>query len=103
MMMFRSSKNAIFLFLRGINTNTYKTQSLQPIVCYLYTFSMAIFANDRIEGNQNGTKTSKDDYFTAIRHISNILSISINSELVYRVLRACSKSSIESLRFLTWS
>lgn len=59
---------------------------------------------------------SKDDYFAAIHHISNIvrreihpertlnrMNISVNSELVFRVLRACSNSPIESLRFFSWA
>lgn len=59
---------------------------------------------------------SKDDYFAAIHHISNIvrreihpertlnrMAISVNSELVFRVLRACSNSPSESLRFFSWA
>ncbi|XP_028753171.1 pentatricopeptide repeat-containing protein At5g18390, mitochondrial [Neltuma alba] len=58
----------------------------------------------------------KDDYFAAIHHISNIvrrdfymertlnkLRISVNSELVFRVLRACSNSGTESFRFFNWA
>ncbi|KAF8402178.1 hypothetical protein HHK36_013130 [Tetracentron sinense] len=59
---------------------------------------------------------SNDDYFAAIHHISNIvrrdfylertlqkMQISVTSELVYRVLRSCGKSGIESFRFFNWA
>ncbi|KAK2637948.1 hypothetical protein Ddye_025743 [Dipteronia dyeriana] len=59
---------------------------------------------------------SKDDYFTAINHISNIvrhdiypertlsrMNLTLTSELVYRVLRACSNSPSECIRFFTWA
>ncbi|KAJ4721144.1 Pentatricopeptide repeat [Melia azedarach] len=64
----------------------------------------------------NALKTSKDDYFAAINHIANIvrhdiypertlsrLKLTLTSELVYRVLRACHTSPSESLRFFTWA
>ncbi|XP_061350385.1 pentatricopeptide repeat-containing protein At5g18390, mitochondrial [Gastrolobium bilobum] len=60
--------------------------------------------------------TAKDEYFAAIHHISNIvrrdfymertlnkLGITVTPELVFRVLRACSISSAESLRFFNWA
>ncbi|TXG66174.1 hypothetical protein EZV62_007449 [Acer yangbiense] len=59
---------------------------------------------------------SKDDYFAAINHISNIvrhdiypertlsrMNLTLTSELVYRVLRACSNSPSECIRFFTWA
>ncbi|CAJ2678085.1 unnamed protein product [Trifolium pratense] len=62
------------------------------------------------------TTTSKDEYFAAIQHVANIvrrdfylertlnkLRITITPELVFRVLRACSSSPIESLRFFNWA
>ncbi|KAJ0823990.1 putative tetratricopeptide-like helical domain superfamily [Helianthus annuus] len=66
-------------------------------------------------GGRDGTN---DDYFATIHHISNIvrrdiylertlnkmcISRIINSELVYRVLRSCSGSGIESFRFFNWA
>ncbi|XP_012572465.1 uncharacterized protein [Cicer arietinum] len=60
--------------------------------------------------------TSKDEYFAAIQHVANIvrrdfylertlnkLRITITPELVFRVLRACSSSPTESLRFFNWA
>ncbi|KAL5715682.1 hypothetical protein ACHQM5_017469 [Ranunculus cassubicifolius] len=60
--------------------------------------------------------SSKDDYFAAIHHISNIvrrdiymertlqkMQINVTSELVFRVLRSCNKSGIESFRFFNWA
>ncbi|PON45993.1 Tetratricopeptide-like helical domain containing protein [Parasponia andersonii] len=107
--MLRSSKHILFLSLSGINTNRYKTQqNLHPLVRYLQTLPTTT-------ATTNG-KTSRDDYFAAIHHISNIVQrdfymertlnkmrISVDSELVYRVLRACSKSGTESLRFFNWA
>lgn len=67
-------------------------------------------------GNQG--RSSNDDYFATIHHISNIvrrdiymertlnkmcISNTVNSELVYRVLRGCSRSGIESFRFFNWA
>ncbi|XVF57033.1 hypothetical protein PTKIN_Ptkin06aG0170400 [Pterospermum kingtungense] len=62
------------------------------------------------------TSVSKDDYFAAIHHISNIvrrevhpertlnrMNLSVNSELVFRVLRSCSNSPNESIRFFSWA
>ncbi|KAK7319423.1 hypothetical protein RJT34_04144 [Clitoria ternatea] len=60
--------------------------------------------------------TARDDYFAAIHHVSNIvrrdfymertlnkLRITVTPELVFRVLRACSNSPTESLRFFNWA
>ncbi|KAK7363146.1 hypothetical protein VNO77_05276 [Canavalia gladiata] len=60
--------------------------------------------------------TVRDEYFAAIHHVSNIvrrdfylertlnkLRISVTPELVFRVLRACSNSPTESLRFFNWA
>ncbi|KAL2343794.1 hypothetical protein Fmac_005079 [Flemingia macrophylla] len=62
------------------------------------------------------TGTARDEYFAAINHVSNIvrrdfylertlnkLSISVTPELVFRVLRACSNTPTESLRFFNWA
>lgn len=62
------------------------------------------------------SRGTNDDYFAAIHHISNIvrrdiylertlnkMPIQITSELVYRVLRSCSNSGIESFRFFNWA
>ncbi|KAL3753341.1 hypothetical protein ACJRO7_000693 [Eucalyptus globulus] len=58
----------------------------------------------------------KDDYFAVVQHVSNIvrhdyylertlnkMRVSLTSDLVYRVLRACSRSGTESLRFFNWA
>ncbi|TYJ34541.1 hypothetical protein E1A91_A05G175900v1 [Gossypium mustelinum] len=63
-----------------------------------------------------GTSVLKDDYFAAIHHISNIvyrevhsertlnrMNLFVNHELVFRVLRSCSNSPTESLRFFSWA
>ncbi|KVH99318.1 pentatricopeptide repeat-containing protein At5g18390, mitochondrial [Cynara cardunculus var. scolymus] len=65
-------------------------------------------------GGRDGTN---DDYFATVHHISNIvrrdiylertlnkmcISRIVNSELVYRVLRSCCNSGIESFRFFNW-
>ncbi|KAM7250545.1 hypothetical protein ACFE04_022428 [Oxalis oulophora] len=62
------------------------------------------------------SQTNKDDYFALIHHITNLvrrevhperslnrLNLTVNSELVFRVLRAFSNSPSESLRFFSWS
>ncbi|XP_057751032.1 pentatricopeptide repeat-containing protein At5g18390, mitochondrial [Arachis stenosperma] len=62
------------------------------------------------------TSSSRDEYFTAIHHVSNIvrkdfymertlnkLRITVTPELVFRVLRSCSNSPDESLRFFNWA
>ncbi|XP_047308325.1 pentatricopeptide repeat-containing protein At5g18390, mitochondrial [Impatiens glandulifera] len=66
----------------------------------------------------NTKGTSDDDYFAVIHHISNIvrrdvymertlnkmhITPMINSDLVYRVLRSCCRSGIESFRFFNWA
>ncbi|XP_023516681.1 pentatricopeptide repeat-containing protein At5g18390, mitochondrial [Cucurbita pepo subsp. pepo] len=79
-------------------------------------FLIRHFSTSNSSSNVSG-KPSKDDYFAAIHHISNIvrrdfylertlnkLRISnLNSELVFRVLRACSNSGTESFRFFNWA
>ncbi|KAF3452400.1 hypothetical protein FNV43_RR02833 [Rhamnella rubrinervis] len=90
----------------GLNTNTYAVPDLLLLVRHLNSLATPI----------NGEKPSKDDYFAAIHHISNIvrrdiymertlnkMRISVNSELVYRVRRTCSNSGTESLRFFNWA
>lgn len=69
-------------------------------------------------GGGGGKGVSKDDYFATIHHISNIvrrdiymertlnkmrISNIVNSELVYRVLRYCCHSGVESFRFFNWA
>ncbi|OIW02107.1 hypothetical protein TanjilG_26647 [Lupinus angustifolius] len=64
----------------------------------------------------NTATSTRDEYFAAIHHVSNIvrrdfymertlnkLRITVTPELVYRVLRACSHSPSESLRFFNWA
>ncbi|TKY59508.1 Pentatricopeptide repeat-containing protein mitochondrial [Spatholobus suberectus] len=60
--------------------------------------------------------SARDEYFACVHHVSNIvrrdfylertlnkLRISVTPELVFRVLRACSNSPTESLRFFNWA
>ncbi|XP_021855359.2 pentatricopeptide repeat-containing protein At5g18390, mitochondrial [Spinacia oleracea] len=62
------------------------------------------------------TTTTNDEYFAAIHHISNIvrrdiylertlnkLRLTVTNELVYRVLRSCSRDGIQSFRFFNWA
>ncbi|KAF2292426.1 hypothetical protein GH714_022671 [Hevea brasiliensis] len=64
----------------------------------------------------SSSTTNKDAYFALIHHITNIvrrdiypertlnrLNLPVNSDLVFRVLRACSHSPSESFRFFTWA
>jgi len=66
--------------------------------------------NDAVSTNH------RDDYFAAIHHVSNIvrrdfylertlnkLRLHVTSELVFRVLRACSSSPTECHRFFNWA
>ncbi|XP_015882041.3 pentatricopeptide repeat-containing protein At5g18390, mitochondrial [Ziziphus jujuba] len=101
--MLGSSKNPLLLFLRH-RPNPSRVPTFFLLLRYLTTTTI------------NGGKPSKDDYFAAIHHISNIvrrdiymertlnkMRISVNSELVYRVLRSCSTSATEALRFFNWA
>uniref|UniRef100_A0A9I9DW29 Pentatricopeptide repeat-containing protein n=1 Tax=Cucumis melo TaxID=3656 RepID=A0A9I9DW29_CUCME len=81
-----------------------------------YISLIRCFSNSNSSVN-GSTAPSKDDYFAAIHHISHIvrrdfymertlnkLRISyLNSELVFRVLRACSNCGTESFRFFNWA
>jgi|UniRef100_A0A2N9GKB8 pentatricopeptide repeat protein len=71
--------------------------------------------NDAVS-NTNTKKTKDDYYFAAIHHVSNIvrrdfylertlnkLGLRVTSELVFRVLRACSSAPTESHRFFNWA
>lgn len=66
--------------------------------------------------NDAASVTTKDDYFAAIHHVSNIvrrdfylertlnkLRLHVTSEFVFRVLRSCSSSPIEAHRFFNWA
>ncbi|EXB93122.1 hypothetical protein L484_024459 [Morus notabilis] len=110
--MLSASKKILFVFLRGINTNSYKAQNLR----YFQTLPSTAVNGDHY---QNSTKpsSSKDNYFAAIHHISNIVQrdfymertlnklriAAVDSDLVFRVLRACHKFGPESLRFFNWA
>ncbi|XP_021734765.1 pentatricopeptide repeat-containing protein At5g18390, mitochondrial-like [Chenopodium quinoa] len=90
---------------------------LNSLFSLLSTFS----SNGGNPTSSNGGKplsssTKNDDYFAAIHHISNIvrrdiylertlnkLRISVTNELVYRVLRGCSRYGIQSFRFFNWA
>ncbi|KAB1995940.1 hypothetical protein ES319_D13G195800v1 [Gossypium barbadense] len=85
----------------------------QNILCSFRTLTSA----NSLQGTSVSiTSVSKDDYFAAIHHISNIvrrevhpertlnrMNLSVNSELVFRILRSCSNSPTESLRFFSWA
>ncbi|BFG37267.1 hypothetical protein CerSpe_235420 [Prunus speciosa] len=100
--MLASTKNSLLLFLHRS-----KPQTHCVLIRHLATVNAA---------PQNGVVPNKDDYFSAIQHITNIvrrdhfmertlnkLRITVDSELVYRVLRACSAAGTESLRFFNWA
>ncbi|KAE8677019.1 Pentatricopeptide repeat-containing protein [Hibiscus syriacus] len=83
------------------------------IICSLRTLTSG---NSLQDSSLSTTAVSKDDYFAAIHHISNIvrrevhpertlnrMNLSVNSELVFRVLRSCSNSPTESLCFFSWA
>ncbi|XWS42624.1 hypothetical protein CRYUN_Cryun16bG0029800 [Craigia yunnanensis] len=85
----------------------------QNILCSLRTLTSG---NSLQIASVSTTAVSKDEYFSAIHHISNIvrrevhpertlnrMNLSVNSELVFRVLRSCSNSPTESLRFFSWA
>ncbi|KAI3926202.1 hypothetical protein MKW98_028338 [Papaver atlanticum] len=86
----------------------------------LQTLTTKLKHLNNVENESNtssrGGGVSNDDYFAAIHHISNIvrrdfflertlqkMQINVTSELVYRVLRSCNKSGIESFRFFNWA
>ncbi|XP_051114995.1 pentatricopeptide repeat-containing protein At5g18390, mitochondrial [Andrographis paniculata] len=71
-----------------------------------------------IGGHGDARGLQNDDYFATVHHISNIvrrdvymertlnkmrISKIVDSELVYRVLRSCCNSGIESFRFFNWA
>ncbi|KAK9929918.1 hypothetical protein M0R45_026987 [Rubus argutus] len=107
---------SLHLFLyQHANANTFfffQSQSLHLLLRHLTTLNA--FPNPT---PQNGAVApTKDDYFSAIHHVTNIvrrdhymertlnkLRIAVDSELVFRVLRACSASGTESLRFFNWA
>nr|KJB82318.1 hypothetical protein B456_013G189200 [Gossypium raimondii]KJB82319.1 hypothetical protein B456_013G189200 [Gossypium raimondii]KJB82320.1 hypothetical protein B456_013G189200 [Gossypium raimondii] len=90
----------------------YRNKS-QNILCSFRTLTLA---NSPQGTSVSIPSVSKDDYFAAIHHISNIIrrevhpertlnrmNLSVNSELVFRILRSCSNSPTESLRFFSWA
>ncbi|XP_050261405.1 pentatricopeptide repeat-containing protein At5g18390, mitochondrial [Quercus robur] len=95
------------------NTNTkIKTQTLPLILSFSRTLTTATNESP----NKNDAVSNNDQYFAAIHHVSNIvrrdfylertlnkLSLRVTSELVFRVLRACSSSATESHRFFNWA
>ncbi|GMJ11256.1 hypothetical protein like AT5G18390 [Hibiscus trionum] len=85
----------------------------QNILCSLRTLTAG---NSLQNASVSTTAVSKDDYFAVIHHISNVvrrevhperalnrMNLSVNSELVFRVLRSCSNSPTESLCFFSWA
>ncbi|XP_031282627.1 pentatricopeptide repeat-containing protein At5g18390, mitochondrial isoform X3 [Pistacia vera] len=88
-------------------TSLFKTRTQNPLIHSLKTLATT---------TSTAFKPSKDDYFAAINHVANIvrhdiypertlskLNLTLTSELVFRVLRACFTSPSESLRFFTWA
>lgn len=99
-----------FLCRKHISPSLYATNC---IFSYLKTITITAGSGLKLEKN-----TSDDDYFATVHHISNIvrrdiymertlnkmqISSIVNSELVYRVLRCCNRSGIESFRFFNWA
>ncbi|KAH6792865.1 Pentatricopeptide repeat superfamily protein [Perilla frutescens var. hirtella] len=85
------------------------------------TFARTLTTGNNLSHNNGGGSKTRglpnDDYFATIHHISNIvrrdiylertlnkmhISKIVNSELVYRVLRSCCNSGVESFRFFNW-
>lgn len=111
--MLSSSKKILFVFLRGINTNSYKAENLR----YFQTLPRTAVNGGHYQNSTKPSSSSKDDYFAAIHHISNIVQrdfymertlnklriAAVDSDLVFRVLRACHKFGPESLRFFNWA
>ncbi|GAA0162900.1 hypothetical protein Leryth_024492 [Lithospermum erythrorhizon] len=70
------------------------------------------------ENNNSARGVANDNYFAMVHHISNIvrrdiylertlnkmrISSVVDSQLVYRVLRSCSKCGVECFRFFNWA
>ncbi|XP_059665683.1 pentatricopeptide repeat-containing protein At5g18390, mitochondrial [Cornus florida] len=96
-----------------------RTSTTIPNLRFLKTLTSATENGPKFTATAGGggRGMSNDDYFAAVHHISNIvrrdifmertlnkmrLSNIVNSELVYRVLRSCCHSGVESFRFLNW-
>lgn len=123
-----SQKLTSLTTLTRIIANAFKAQTLLLHTSPTFTFHGS---RDRLEDhaeNNSGVETrpppppsssgAKDDYFGAVHFIVNIvqrdfymertlnkLRIStavLDSEMVYRVLRACHRHGTESLRFFHW-
>lgn len=108
--MFRFAR---FILLQRIPTTSYATNFR-----FLNTLVNSTLPKHGIDLQSRGRGSSNDDYFATIHHISNIvrrdiylertlnkmrISPIVNSELVYRVLRSCCNSGIESFRFFNWA
>ncbi|KAK7852392.1 pentatricopeptide repeat-containing protein [Quercus suber] len=114
-MLFQSTKlklTQLFLLLYKTNTPKTKTHTLPLIL----SFSRALTTATNESPNKNNAVSNNDQYFAAIHHVSNIvrrdfylertlnkLSLRVTSELVFRVLRACSSAATESHRFFNWA
>ncbi|KAJ4956178.1 hypothetical protein NE237_012961 [Protea cynaroides] len=96
--------------LSSSSTTTHLFRSLKTL-----TSKPSQYEDNSFHG-ENQAVASKDDYFAAIHHISNIvrrdfymertlnkIQVNVTSELVYRVLRSCGKSGVEAFRFFNWA
>ncbi|GMN25855.1 hypothetical protein TIFTF001_001088 [Ficus carica] len=115
--MLSSSKSLLSLFLRGINTNTNTAQNLHLLHRHFQTLPTTAINGGHHQNITKRPSSSKDDYFAAIHHISNIVQrdfymertlnklriAAVESDLVFRVLRACHRFGPESLRFFNWA
>ncbi|XP_076922422.1 uncharacterized protein LOC143584205 [Bidens hawaiensis] len=105
----------MILFARSIVAKRITMTAISPACAAFRTLKTTV--SDHLDNT--GTRgLTNDDYFATIHHISNIvrrdiylertlnkmcISRIVNSELVYRVLRSCSGSGIESFRFFNWA
>ena len=113
-MLFSSKSLLSSVILRGINTSTFNALSLRRLQT-----SPSSFINGGGANPSPSPSPSKDDYFAAVHHIANIVkrdfymertlnklrisAAAVDSELVFRVLRACQRFGPESLRFFNWA
>ncbi|XP_057477863.1 pentatricopeptide repeat-containing protein At5g18390, mitochondrial [Actinidia eriantha] len=102
------------ILLRRISITTTTTAPAAALLLFK-TLNTSTAHGTKLPSSDRPT-ANKDDYFAAIHHISNIvrrdifmertlnkLRLTVDSELVYRVLRSCSASGAGSFRFFTWA
>ncbi|KAM7514115.1 hypothetical protein LguiA_003698 [Lonicera macranthoides] len=110
---------ARLILVRITSSTRPSTSTTTTTLRYLKTLTSSSITDHGSNTTKGGGKgVSKDDYFATIHHISNIvrrdiymertlnkmrISNIVNSELVYRVLRYCCHSGVESFRFFNWA